>query len=247
METNIIYNENCLETTKRLKDKSIDLVVTSPPYNLNLRVRNGEYCSRQIVKHEFATKYDTMDDNLPMDEFYKLHSEILRELIRVSNVVFYNIQIVTGSKVAFFKIMGEFAEELKEMIIWDKVNSQPAMKDRTFNSQFELILVFGDTPITRQFSKCNFNRGTMPNVWQIKRGKNGVKGHGAVFPEELIAKIITNFTNENDIVYDPFMGTGTTAAVALKTNRRFIGSEISEKYCAIIEERINPLMNNLFS
>lgn len=102
---NKTYNEPNLETLKRIPDNSIDLVLTSPPYNMNLRIRNGKYCSRQITK-EFSTKYEGFDDNLPIDEFYNLHSSIIRELLRTSSIIFYNIQIVTGSKRAFFKIIG---------------------------------------------------------------------------------------------------------------------------------------------
>mgnify|MGYP001443899180 CR=1 FL=1 len=72
IEINTIYNEDCQATIKRFKNKSVDLVITSPPYNMNLRIRNGKYCSRQIVK-EFSTKYDGFSDNLPIDEFFKLH------------------------------------------------------------------------------------------------------------------------------------------------------------------------------
>jgi site-specific DNA-methyltransferase (adenine-specific)/modification methylase len=102
-----------------MKDNSVNVVITSPPYNMNLRIMNGKYCSRQIVK-EFSTKYNGFSDNLPIEEFYDLHSTILRELIRVSDIVFYNIQIVTGSKRAFFKIIGEFSDNLKDIIVWDK-------------------------------------------------------------------------------------------------------------------------------
>jgi len=126
LELNQIYNESCLETLKKLEDNSIDLVVTSPPYNMNLRIRNGKYCSRQIVK-EFSTKYSEFSDNIPIDEFYEFHLSVLKELLRVSDIVFYNIQIVTGSKRAFFKIIGELSDYLKDIIIWDKGVAQPAM------------------------------------------------------------------------------------------------------------------------
>ena len=95
MIVNAIYNENCLDTLSRLQDKSVDLVLTSPPYNMNLRIRNGKYCSRQIIKEEFSTKYQDFPDNMPIDEYYQLHKKILLELIRVSHITFYNIQIVT--------------------------------------------------------------------------------------------------------------------------------------------------------
>ena len=111
LEINRVYNEPCLETMKRMPNDLVDLVITSPPYNMNLRIRNGKYCSRQVVK-EFSTKYANFSDNLPIDEFYELHSTVLRELLRVSKIVFYNIQIVTGSKRAFFKIIGEFSDSV---------------------------------------------------------------------------------------------------------------------------------------
>lgn len=124
---NQIYRESCEETLKRLPDNSVNIVITSPPYNMNLRIRNGKYCSRQIVK-ELTTKYDGFDDNLPIDEFYDFHSKILKELIRVSDIVFYNISIVTGSKRAFFKLIGEFNEQLKDIIVWDKGYAQPSIR-----------------------------------------------------------------------------------------------------------------------
>ena len=83
-----IYNESCLETLKKIPDNFIDLVITSPPYNMNLRIRKGEYCSRQIVK-EISTKYEGFSDNLPIEEYFEFHSNVLKELLRVSNLVFY--------------------------------------------------------------------------------------------------------------------------------------------------------------
>ena len=101
-----IYNESCLETLKRIPNDSIEAVITSPPYNLNLRIRNGTYCSRQIVK-EISTKNNGFADNLPIDDYFNFHSEVIEELLRVSNRIFYVIQIVTGSKRAIFKIIGK--------------------------------------------------------------------------------------------------------------------------------------------
>ena len=241
MKLDFVHNESCLDTLKKLPDNSINIVVTSPPYNMNLRIRNGKYCSRQIVK-ELSTKYVDFDDNMPINDFYEFHSNVISELLRVSDVIFYNIQIVTGSKRAFFKIIGDFSDSLKDIIVWDKGVAQPAMASAVLNRQSELILVFDSkNAISRQFEKCNFERGTLNDIWNIKRGKKIDKSHGAVFPEELVGTILKNFSNENDIVYDPFMGTGTTAVVSKKLNRRFIGSEINKNYCSIINDRINEL------
>ena len=112
MLENKIHQECCLDTLRKMPDDHVDVVVTSPPYNLNLRIRKGKYCSRQIVR-EISTKYTEFDDNLPLEDYYKFHSEVLRELLRVSHIIFYNIQIVTGSKRSTFKMIGEFSDNLK--------------------------------------------------------------------------------------------------------------------------------------
>lgn len=240
MKLNKIYHEDCLTTLKKMKDDSVDLVITSPPYNMNLRIRKGEYCSRQIVK-EISTKYTEFDDNLPIEEYNKLHTEVLRELIRVSELIFYNIQIVTGSKRSIFKMIGEFSDYLKDIIVWDKGNAQPSIQEQVLNRRTELILVFDkDYPISRQYRKRGtFKRGTLNDVWEIKRERStGGENHGAVFPQELVARILDNFSEKGDVIYDPFMGTGTTAVVAKRLNRKFLGSEISKKYIEIAKERL---------
>lgn len=246
IELNKIYNESCLETLKKIPDNFIDLVITSPPYNMNLRIRNGIYCSRQIVK-EISTKYEGFADNMPIDEYYKFHSNIMRELLRVSNLVFYVVQVVTGSKRALFKLMGEFNENLKDIIIWDKKYAEPAIQQQVLNRQTELILVFeNDYPISRQFRSASFKRGTLNDIWQIDRNRNNKKkgkdkSHGATFPETLVARIIENFSKKGDKIYDPFLGTGTTAVVAKKLKRNFIGSEILKDYCNIAKKRVKEV------
>lgn len=238
-QINKIFNESCLDTLKRLPENSVDVVITSPPYNMNLRIRNGEYCSRQIVK-ELSTKYDDFPDNIPIDDYYAFHKKVIEELLRVSNLVFYNIQIVTGSKRAFFKIIGDFAEKLKDIIVWDKKVAQPAMQIQVMNRRTELILVFeNDYPISRQFRSGVFKRGTLDDIWQISRERSTADYHGATFPQELVSTILQNFSKEGDVIYDPFMGTGTTAVVAKKLNRNYLGSELSKKYYETCLKRIN--------
>jgi site-specific DNA-methyltransferase (adenine-specific) len=236
---NTIFNESCIDTMKRIPNDFVDVVITSPPYNMNLRIRNGEYCSRQIVK-EISTKYEDFSDNMPIEDFYEFHSTVLKELLRISNLVFYNIQIVTGSKRAFFKMIGEFSESLKDIIIWDKRYAQPAIGEQVMNRRSELILVFEkDYPISRQFRSATFKRGTLDDVWVIDRERSNVEGHGATFPQKLIFTILENFSKEGDVIYDPFMGTGTTAAVAKKIGRKYIGSEISKRYFDLCIDRLS--------
>ncbi len=233
-----VLQGDCLELMKDIPDGSVDCVITSPPYNMNLRIRNGKYCSRQIVK-EFSTKYVGFADNIPIDEYYDFHSRALAEMLRVSDIVFYNIQIVTGSKRAFFKMIGDFSDSLKDIIVWDKVNSQPAMGVGVMNRQSELLLVFDSKKaISRKFESAQFARGTLSDVWQIKRGKKITGTHGAVFPIELAEKIISNFTNEGDTILDPFAGSGTTGVACQNLNRNFILMEQEPEYVEIIKKRL---------
>lgn len=229
---------DCLEVMKSIPDNSVDLVLTSPPYNMNLRIRNGKYCSRQIVK-EISTKYASFDDNLPMDEYFEFNKNVLNECLRISDLVFFNVQILTGNKPALFKLMGEFHDKIKELIVWDKLNAQPAIGKNVMNSQFEILLVLQNSkPESRAFANAQFDRGTLSNLWSIKRGKKVDKNHGAVFPLELAEKVIANFSKTGQVVFDPFLGTGTTGVAAKLLDRRFIGIELDADYFAIAKDRI---------
>ena len=236
----MIINEDCRVFLEEHRNSGeiADIVITSPPYNMNLRVRNGKYCSRQIVK-ELSTKYKDYDDNLPMDDYEAFITKVAKGCMDMAPLVFWNIQVLTGNKPAVFKMLGALAEYVKEIIVWDKKNAQPAIGTGVLNSQFELIIVFSKhDAMTRSFAEANFSRGTLSNIWKIKRGKKQHKEHGAVFPEELIERIIENFTETGDTVFDPFTGTGTTGVVAKKLGRKFIGTEVSKDYCDFANERV---------
>jgi len=221
---------DCLKKIKGIPDNSVDMVLTSPPYNMNLRIRNGKYCSRQIVK-EITTKYKNYDDNLPMEKYFDFNVNVLNECLRVSDLVFYNVQFLTGNKPALFKLIGKFYDKIKEIIVWDKVNAQPAIGQNVLNSQFEVILVLqNSSPYSRAFNTAQFGRGELSNCWKIKRDAHKAKDHGAVFPIELANRVVNNFTKENDAILDPFMGTGTTGVSCVKNNRNFIGIEIDPDY-----------------
>lgn len=233
-----LLNENCLNALKRLQNQSADLVITSPPYNMRTRVRNGKYTTREKSEH-FSKKYEFFDDALPIDEFYEFHSNVLKELLRVSKIVCYNFQIVTGSKEAFFKIIGDFNKQIKDIIVWDKNTGQPAMHSNILNSCYEFILIMeNDSVAGRHITNAKFKRGEMNNILRVKRGKKVTDSHGAVFPEELVDILIKAFSNKNDVVIDPFMGSGTTGKIALINKRKFIGIEIAKEYYDISEKRI---------
>uniref|UniRef100_A0A6M3LD59 site-specific DNA-methyltransferase (cytosine-N(4)-specific) n=1 Tax=viral metagenome TaxID=1070528 RepID=A0A6M3LD59_9ZZZZ len=227
---------DCLEGIKDIPDKSIDMVLTSPPYNMRTRIRNGQYTTREKSEH-FSKKYHYFNDALPIEEFYTFHSKILSILLRISKIVCYNFQIVTGSKEVFFRIIGDFSREIKDIIVWDKGRGQPAMHEQVLNSCYEMILIFeNDGRCGRAIQNAQFQRGTMDNILRIGRGK-AIKLHRAVFPEKLALILINAFSNKKDIILDPFIGSGTTALAAKQLNRNFIGMEISEEYCKIARQR----------
>ena len=242
-----LYLGDCLEKMKIIATKSCTLGITSPPYNMNLRVRNGKHCSRQIVK-EISTKYENYPDNLTMEQYYQLNVSVVTEMLRICDLVFYNVQFLTGNKSALFRLIGHFNENIKEFIIWDKINAQPAIGSGVLNSRFEVLIVFSDkdNAITRQFKQAKFGRGELQNLWQIKRGKKIHNSHGAVFPLELVNTIIESFSEQGDHILDPFMGTGTTGVACVNTNRNFIGIEKDDKYFEIAEKRIKEAENKLF-
>ena len=233
-----LVNKDCLTAMADMPNNSVDLILTSPPYNMNLRIRNGKYCSRQIVK-ELSTKYENFSDNLPMDEYFEFNKKVLLESLRVADLVFYNVQFLTGNKPALFRLMGYFHKNVKEFIVWDKCSAQPAIGSGVMNSQFEVLLVLQKSkPESRSFSTANFDRGLLSNLWRIKRGKKAHKSHGAVFPIELAEKVISNFTKSGDVILDPFMGTGTTGVACANLDRKFIGIEIDKDYFKISADRI---------
>ena len=244
-ELNKIYNQEASSMLKQLPDNFATLTVTSPPYNMRLRVRNGQYAEREKAEH-FSKKYANFDDALQIDDFYALHKGILSELLRVSNVVAYNFQIVTGSKEAFFRIMGDFCKEIKDVIVWDKGFGQPAMHEKVLNSSYELILILeSDGAKGRVINNATFDRGSMQNIIRINREQH-IDGHAATMPEKLADILIRSFSNKGDIVLDPFMGVGTTGKVAIANGRRYIGSEISSEYCDIANKRLERVQGSLF-
>lgn len=243
MLINTLYNEDCQKTLSLMGNKFVDLVVTSPPYNMRTRIRDGKYTTREKSEH-FSKKYAHFSDDLPIEAFFETHKNILSELLRVSKIVCYNFQIVTGSKEAFFKIIGCFGEYIKDIIIWDKGHGQPAMHEMVLNSCYEMILILEDNgKIGRVIENAQFKRGEMNNIIRTGKPQKIVGTHGASFPESLVSKLIKAFSKEGDLIYDPFMGTGTTAVVAKRFNRNWIGSEITEEYCKIANTRINGEVN----
>lgn len=239
---NKIICGDCLEVMKDWPNGCCQLILTSPPYNMRIRIRNGEYTEREWSEH-FSKKYSFFKDALPIHEYFNFHYAALSRFMEISRLVFVNIQIVTGSKEAWFRLIGEYAELIKDVIVWDKGDGQPAMHSAVINRAFELILLFdARAKAGRAFDKVYFHRGTMPDIWRFGRGGNGdVDGHAAIFPLDLAETAIKGWSSANSIICDPFCGSGTTCVAAKKLGRRYIGIDISPEYCEIARERLRAV------
>jgi site-specific DNA-methyltransferase (adenine-specific) len=237
----MIFVENCLETMAKMETASVDLVVTSPPYD-NLRSYNG---------YSF--------------DFEAVASELFR-IVKTNGVVVWVVgdATVNGSETAtsfeqalYFKKIGF---SLHDTMIYEK-NSSTFPAKRTSNRYtqiFEYMFVFckGKPRANLIVDKPNKWAGhkdfsgklknpvpefsPRTNIWKYTTSFNGVK-HPAPFPEKLAIDHILTWSNEGDLVYDPFLGSGTTATAAIKTQRRWIGSEISAEYSSIAIDRIKKL------
>lgn len=231
-----IYNMDCLEGMKAMQDGSVDCCVTSPPYNFCLRVMGDQYKHRTDGERFGNTdipmnKYTNgLSDSLDMEDYYKWQCECIDEMMRVTKgVVFYNVQVITGNKVAVMKILGKYAEQIRDLLIWDKKTAEPAMHFGCLNSEFELIIAFdhGDCK-GRQFRTANWERGTLSNI--IRIGKNRENDHRAAFPLDLPRYLVMYFTELGGVVLDPFMGSATTAIACIKEKRHFVGFELNKEY-----------------
>jgi len=229
---------DCLEVMKQIPDGAVDLVLTSPPYNMRTRIRNGEYTTKEWSEH-FSKKYDKFPDALSIEDYFDFHKKALIQMLRLARVTAWNVQIVTGSKEAVFKLIGHFHKELKDIIIWDKGHAEPAMHPAVINKQTELVLMFQTPPTAgRAFDRPYFDRGTMSDIWQIKKTNNSINGNRACFPVAFPSRIIRGWSGDDDLVLDCYLGSGSTAVAAKQLGRRFIGIEISEKYVKIAEDRL---------
>lgn len=240
-------NMDCLEGLKMLKDESVDLTITSPPYD-DLRDYKG---------YAFDIK------------------KVVKELYRVTKqggvcVWVINDRVKNGSKtLTSFRHALYFQDagfNVNDVMIWNKTNPMPQVRQPRYNQVFEYMFVFSKgkpktfnpimipcktsglsykstakqitTDKNRVYKEMVINKEKVsPNIWDMAVAQNKTS-HPAVFPEELVYKHIISWSNEGDIVMDIFSGSGTTHKVALENNRKFIGFEIAKEYCEIEKERL---------
>ena len=212
METNRIYNEDCLEGMKSIPEKSVNITLTDIPYGVVNRESNG---LRNLDK-ENADVF-----NIDMDE-------LLSEIHRVTEGQI----IIFCAKEQFSEIYKFFANKkgTTRSIIWQKTNPSPMNGQHVYLSGVEHAVWF--KPRGRKV----FNAHCKNTVFTYSNGSRKI--HPTQKHLELFKELITDNSSEKEIVFDPFMGSGTTAVAAIDTGRNYLGFELDEEYHKLSEQRI---------
>lgn len=219
MELNKIYNEDCLEGMKRIPDGSVDLIVTDPPYLINYKTGH-----RKDKAHRF-------NDVILNDDNEQLIVDYVKECYRILKDDTAMYLFCSSHKVDFFKRELEKEFSIKNMIIWVKNNHTAGDLEYAFGRKYEIVFLVNK-------GQRKFNGERLTDIWEFPRVSGDGQLHQNQKPIELIKRCIEKHSNVGDVVFDGFMGSGTTAAAALDTNRNYIGFELDEYYFNVAEKRI---------
>jgi len=255
MEINKIYNENCLDTMARMPDNFIDLTVTSPPYD-DLRTYNG-YCFdfENVAKELFRVTKQGGVVVWVVGDATKNGCESLtsfKQAIYFVEQCGFNLHdtMIYAKQNPIPLTHNRYEQQFEYMFILSKG------KPKTFNGLKEKSKYGGEMASrTRSFYKTNTeseptiqnkrdvisDEKLRNNIWYYIVGstQTGKIKHPAMFPEQLASDQILSWSNENDLVYDCFIGSGTTAKMSILNNRKYIGSELSKEYYEIALNRIS--------
>jgi site-specific DNA-methyltransferase (adenine-specific) len=261
MELNKIYNENCLVTMGNMPNDFIDLTITSPPYD-NLRDYNGysfdfENIAKElyrVTKNGGVLVWVVSDSTINGGESGTSFKQAL--FFKETGFILHDTMIWDkGTFTATGSLKVRYASVFEYMFVFSKgklkkFNPIKDKKNKHFGKLFSTSTIRQKDGTTRERSnkeKPTNEYGQRHNIWQINTSKP-IGNHPATFPEKLANDHIVSWSNESDLVYDCFMGSGTTAKMCILNNRNWIGSEISSDYCDIANKRIESIksINTLF-
>jgi len=224
-----LINDDCLKVLPTLEESSVDLIITSPPYNLGNNHHTGN------------KQHKAYNDNLPEAEYQEQQLQFLNEcfkLLKETGSLIYNHKnrIRKGRQLSPYEWIFKSNFVVKQEIVW--VNRSQNFDKMRFYPFTERLYWLTKKPETKLFNAINHY-----DVFDWKEWKPvGTKGiHTRAFPEKMVEDILKCFPNA-EVVLDPYMGSGTTGVAAKNLNRKFIGIELDEKYFNIASERINNEM-----
>ena len=239
-----IYNDDCFKIFSKLPSESVDLVFADPPYGLAKKKGLGWKFSKHVT-------LERRWDIFTKDALFKFNLQWINECIRI--LKYGGSLWVSGTFHNIYQIgfIIQFMTNLKinNSIVWFKPNAQPNITCRMFTESTEHLIWASKNGNGKKW-KFNYelikklNEGKqMRNVWSIPltpKSEKWAGQHPTQKPMELLRRIILACTNEGDTVLDPFLGSGTTSAVAKMLNRNSIGIEKEKKYLNIIKKRLEP-------
>jgi modification methylase len=231
---NKIICGDTIEVLKELPTGSIDLIVTSPPYNLRNSTGNGMKDGRggKWSNAALLDGYTHHNDNMPHDEYVEWQRNCLEEMLRVipdDGAIFYNHKWRVQKGLIQDRQDIVMGFPVRQIIIWKRqggINFNPGY----FLPTYEVIYL-----IAKKKFKLAPKANAIGDVWEI--GQDGKNIHPAPFPLELATRCIQS--TESKIVLDPFIGSGTTAVAAKNLGRIFVGIDISPEYCELARQRID--------
>ena len=214
-----IYNDDCLKIMSNIENLSIDLVVTDPPYLMN-------YQSNRRKKEDRFEKIKNDKDN------YELIQKYFQECHRImkDNTAIYCF--CSWHNIDFFKQEFEKYFKLKNIIVWNKNNHGTGDLKGSYAPKYEFIL-FGHK------GRVLLREKRIADVIDCAKIPSKKLTHPTEKPQELLEIFIKQSSDENDIVYDGFMGTGSCGLVANRLNRKFIGVELDVNYFNVAVDRMN--------
>lgn len=224
-EINEIYNEDSYKAIKDIPDNSIDLIIIDPPYNFESDGGGGAFGSKKREYHQIVTKHNF---NQEMDNGFL--KEVKRIMKKLNIYIFCN-------KEQLLQYMNYFNEYRFDLLFWRKVNPTPTCNNK-YLSDVEYILFFREKGV-----KLYGTYKTKSKLFQTIVNKNDKKlfNHPTIKPLNIIKDLIINSSNEDEIVADLFLGSGTTCVAAKELNRKYIGFEIDEEYFNISKKRMNGI------
>ncbi|MEK9155991.1 MAG: site-specific DNA-methyltransferase [Patescibacteria group bacterium] len=230
---NKIICGDVVEVMKQIPNGVVDLVITSPPYNLKNSTGNGMKDGRggKWANAALQKGYANYDDNMPHELYAQWQREFLNEAMRIipeNGAIFYNHKwrVQAGLLQDRQDIVSGFP--VRQIIIWKRKGGL------NFNAGYFLPTYEVIYLIAKPKFKLSPKANAYGDIWEFTQEMKN--GHPAPFPVKLINRIISS-TNAN-VVLDPFMGSGTTALSAINFNRNYIGIDVSPEYCKMAEERI---------
>ena len=221
---------DCLTELKKIESNTIDLVVTSPPYNKNFWLRNRHQKGKRIIT------YDTFSDTLEPQEYIRTQKEILDELVRVikpTGSIYYNhIDILHKHNTIHPSYVYDY--NVKQVIVWDRGNTPKLDKSYFLPTTEWVFWIKKSWDSIPYFNRTEASH--KKSIWRINKEKNNP--HPAPFPEELVENIVRSSCPEGGLILDCYNGSGTTAVVSKKNNMDYIGIDISEQYIQMTKDRI---------